>query len=342
MPSSRVRPIVFVGSSKEQIEIARIVTEWLEKCGCDARLWENQFAPGDITIVKLVEIASEADGAMFIFGEDDKTWYREQIVAAVRDNVILEFGLFLGAVPDDKLKRVVICRVGGPRLSSDLGGLTFVPFDRDKLQTAQNIVGRWAKTLTPRISGAMASAGVLREAHTKQQLFEEGTRLLRAAKTRVHLFAKTPIPYMGARPYETQSDKFDYELEQYSLYMDIADKAGAGEIELTVCASVPCVKSDLRHVSSAAFAKAVKRNTAKLYRLQDRPGSKLRLFWYRGTAPATFVVVDDEVLIWWKSANQDMIWVRECSAPLAHALRLHGRESVKGFNRDRVEKMLGI
>ena len=62
------------------------------------------------------------DAAVLIFSEDDQVWYRGDLGSQPRDNVLIEYGLFLGRLGQP---RVIFCVRGKPRIAQDLQGITF-------------------------------------------------------------------------------------------------------------------------------------------------------------------------------------------------------------------------
>ena len=135
---------VFIGSSREQLDNARKVAVWLENYNYTPILWNRPgvFLLGDITIEALEKISKDVDAAIFIFGADDKTWYRETKHATVRDNVLLEYGLFSGVL---SRKRVAIITSGQPWIATDLAGVTYV--DISKEYTAQEELRKWMASI---------------------------------------------------------------------------------------------------------------------------------------------------------------------------------------------------
>ena len=100
-------PKIFIASSQDGVDIARIVRDNLYKYSqaqvknssveFEIKVWDECFQSGDITIEKLTNLAEEVDFAIFIFHPSDKVSIGEiKEVRVVRDNVILEYGLFLG------------------------------------------------------------------------------------------------------------------------------------------------------------------------------------------------------------------------------------------------------
>src|SRR5689334_23314630 len=112
---------IFLGSSREASTtgLLRRVAGWVESCGHEPLRWDEPgvFPAGSYTFPTLRRVAREVDGAIFVFAEDDKVWYRTDKAMQPRDNVLLEYGLFSGTLGEG---RVAICRSGSPRTASDL------------------------------------------------------------------------------------------------------------------------------------------------------------------------------------------------------------------------------
>jgi hypothetical protein len=114
---------VFIGSSMEGLRIARTLQAELEAAtDCVVKRWDTDtFAPGSITLDELIARANSVDFAVLVATGEDTVTSRGIQSAAVRDNIILEFGLFLGALGRE---RVYLLSVGDAKLPSDLQGLT--------------------------------------------------------------------------------------------------------------------------------------------------------------------------------------------------------------------------
>jgi Predicted nucleotide-binding protein containing TIR-like domain len=114
---------VFIGSSSEGLKIARTLQAELEAAtDCAVKRWDTDtFAPGSITLDALIARANSVDFAILVATDEDTVTSRGTQMAAVRDNIILEFGLFLGALGRE---RVYLLSVGNAKLPSDLSGLT--------------------------------------------------------------------------------------------------------------------------------------------------------------------------------------------------------------------------
>src|SRR4051812_22210896 len=93
---------IFIGSSVEGLPVARFVQDELTH-DCEPIIWnQNVFQPNSNTLWTLIEVARTYDFAVFVFTPDDKTWVRGTERMSARDNVVFEFGLFLGSMGTDR------------------------------------------------------------------------------------------------------------------------------------------------------------------------------------------------------------------------------------------------
>ena len=86
---------IFIASSGERLNTAIEVGSWLESMNVEPVLWNEPevFPLGVYTWDALIDLSKNVDAAVFIFGEDDKIWFRGEGTMTVRDNVLLEYGL---------------------------------------------------------------------------------------------------------------------------------------------------------------------------------------------------------------------------------------------------------
>lgn len=132
VPTRPGRPRLFIGSTVEALSVAREVQAELDH-EFQVTLWnQSLFNPGDRTWSRLVEMArSEFDFALLVFSADDAVESRGTATAAPRDNVLLEYGLFVGAVGPDRTF-FLYNRDHTPKIASDLAGVTALTYgDRD-------------------------------------------------------------------------------------------------------------------------------------------------------------------------------------------------------------------
>lgn len=121
---------VFIGSSSEAKERGltnRLVAEMADHF--DVHPWYEAFSQGLFTLEVLLEEVSKADAALLIFTADDDRQWRGEIDKVTRDNVVLEYGLFVAKLGRE---RVWILEEEGVGLPTDVLGITTFKF-----QTAQ-------------------------------------------------------------------------------------------------------------------------------------------------------------------------------------------------------------
>ena len=138
---------VFIGSSQESLSFAERIALMIEEAGHVPILWNSVglFTPNHYTFESLEKICRDVGGAIFVFNEDDKIWYREGIVSSVRDNVLIEYGLFCGHLSRNN---VCFCRVNEAKLASDISGVTYI--NLNQMQRAQMEIKSWLTTVAER------------------------------------------------------------------------------------------------------------------------------------------------------------------------------------------------
>lgn len=126
-PSVETRPRVFVGSSREGLEIAKTIQLLLDP-SCEVRIWaQGVFRPGTTALDALVEQLESCDFAILVLTPDDLLETRGQWTLSPRDNVILELGMFLDRLGPQRTF-IVYDRSPPVRMPSDLVGITAVPY----------------------------------------------------------------------------------------------------------------------------------------------------------------------------------------------------------------------
>lgn len=119
-------PRLFLGSSLEGKEIAANLQVELEG-SCEAVRWDQDlFEPSGYALESLTATAQSFDFAVFVATPDDLTDSRGETKMSARDNVILEFGLFVGAIGRE---RTYFMATGDIKLPTDVIGLTRLPYN---------------------------------------------------------------------------------------------------------------------------------------------------------------------------------------------------------------------
>lgn len=139
------KPRIFVGSSKEGVAIARQVKKELSRVA-DCEIWENQFELGNSALEDLVKNLSLYDYGVLVATGDDSTRSRRILKLAPRDNIIFEFGLFVGRLGREKTFLMV---ESGIKIPSDLNGITLPFFSGSRVKQKNQI--------SPRTRGAIES-----------------------------------------------------------------------------------------------------------------------------------------------------------------------------------------
>lgn len=127
----KIKPKVFIASSVEGLPVADAINLNLDH-DTFPTLWRTgTFQLGSTTIDDLVKKSSAVDFAVFVFTPDDVTTIRKESAQVVRDNVLFELGLFIGALGKER------CYVVRPRgvemhLPSDLLGVTTADYASDR------------------------------------------------------------------------------------------------------------------------------------------------------------------------------------------------------------------
>nr|WP_068892291.1 STING domain-containing protein [Pedobacter panaciterrae] len=136
---------IFIGSSAEQIKTLNYVTKLLEP---DAKCipWTSAFDLNKSGLDSLIKHTRLADYAILIATKDDLTKSRGTKKATPRDNVIFEFGLFLGSASPERCFLLV---EEGAALPSDLNGITLSKFTWDT--TKHNYIDKVVAEITEKI-----------------------------------------------------------------------------------------------------------------------------------------------------------------------------------------------
>lgn len=135
-----LNPTVFIGSSTEQLPTARAVEECLRPFA-KATVWDNaEFALNESIFDGLLRAAHLADYAVFVFDPDDVTNIRGRDSRTVRDNVLFEFGLFIGRMGKGRTFWISARSSAGHHLPTDLIGITHLSFTAPTEHTHEALV----------------------------------------------------------------------------------------------------------------------------------------------------------------------------------------------------------
>lgn len=123
------RPSMFIGSSVEGLHVAEHIQLGLDH-NVECTIWDQGlFGLSRGTLESLVDATRSCDFAALVLTADDLVHKRGTTAASPRDNVILELGIFMGALGRERTF-IVYCRDEPPALPSDLAGITVATYAR--------------------------------------------------------------------------------------------------------------------------------------------------------------------------------------------------------------------
>lgn len=148
---------VFIGSSSEQMHIARAIEINLAS-DHEPTVWdEGIFELSKDTLSGLIDRLDVSDAAVFVLAPDDVTQLRQQSFDVARDNVVFELGLFIGRLGRERTYFVVPRGQAKLHLPSDLLGLVAAEYDPARSD------GNWEASVSPACTRIRASLQKLTE-----------------------------------------------------------------------------------------------------------------------------------------------------------------------------------
>uniref|UniRef100_A9A6G6 Tetratricopeptide domain protein n=1 Tax=Methanococcus maripaludis (strain C6 / ATCC BAA-1332) TaxID=444158 RepID=A9A6G6_METM6 len=137
-----MKPRVFIGSSVEGVNVAEAIQRHL-KDDAEVKIWhQGVFELSKTSIESLENALDSFDFGIFVFNNEDILKIRGEEKSAVRDNLIFEFGLFIGKLTRERVF-FVIPSGSDLHLPTDLLGITYGQYDAnqsdDNIDTATKI-----------------------------------------------------------------------------------------------------------------------------------------------------------------------------------------------------------
>lgn len=128
---STSKPRVFIASSTEGLIVARAINAALDHETVPTLWPSGTFKLGSSALDDLVQKSSEVDFAVFVFTPDDVANIRKEELRVVRDNVLFELGIFIGALGKTR------CFIVSPRdtdmhMPTDLIGVNATSYAADR------------------------------------------------------------------------------------------------------------------------------------------------------------------------------------------------------------------
>ena len=116
-----MKPRIFIGSSSEGLDVANRIKDFFKE-DYDCYLWtDNIFKNNESFLETLIKSASLFDFGFMVFSADDELIVRDKHFESARDNVLFEYGLFLGRVG---LDRAFVIAQQEAKIPTDLLGIT--------------------------------------------------------------------------------------------------------------------------------------------------------------------------------------------------------------------------
>jgi hypothetical protein len=119
-----MKPRIFIGSSKEALDIAYAIQENLEYDSNPTVWTQGIFELSNNSLDDLINALNNFDFGVFVFKPDDITEMRSSKLNTVRDNVIFELGLFIGKLGKKRVFFVLPNSTTNFHLPTDLLGVT--------------------------------------------------------------------------------------------------------------------------------------------------------------------------------------------------------------------------
>lgn len=120
-----MNPRLFIGSSTESLPIAYAIQENLDHDATVTVWTQGIFGLSSNTLDDLITALDNFDFGIFVFQPDDVLKMRSSEKQTVRDNVIFEFGLFVGKLGKKRVFIVLPDNANDFHLPTDLLGLTY-------------------------------------------------------------------------------------------------------------------------------------------------------------------------------------------------------------------------
>src|SRR5436190_10932056 len=129
------QPKLFVGSSKKNLRVAKVIAEGLEECA-DVKVWdEDVFGLNQGYLESLLKNLERYDFAAFVLAPDDLYMLlnNDKTQQSSRDNVLFESGLFMGVLGRENVFLVYDDSVPELKIPSDLAGISLAGYDGKRI-----------------------------------------------------------------------------------------------------------------------------------------------------------------------------------------------------------------
>lgn len=137
---------IFIASAGESKSLAKVIAQKLADSNYHPLRWWEEFPTGSVTLDRLKELALSVDGAVFLCTSVDQTWSKDELHHTPRDNVLFEFGLFVGALGRQK---AIIIADDMAKLPSDFAAITHGLISANCSTTAERVVEHFDRVFLP-------------------------------------------------------------------------------------------------------------------------------------------------------------------------------------------------
>lgn len=184
-----MKPRIFIGSSSEGADKARFIQKQLSNIA-NCQVWSEDFFENNKSYFEsLNEGATLYDFAIMLATADDVQLKRDALEAVARDNVLFEFGLYVGRIGRH---RSFFIKEKGLDLPSDLYGIKLFEFSDKASKTDKTIedicslLGRKIKETWKTFELSLVPSTVLAVGYFENFVFKVADELMNAAKRRVN------------------------------------------------------------------------------------------------------------------------------------------------------------
>jgi|SRR5436305_1519723 len=182
------RPALFVGSSTEGLPIAQALQVLLDY-SCEVEVWsQGVFGLSQGGLESLVLALDRFDFAVLVLSADDLVRKRGETLAAPRDNVLFELGLFTGGLGRERTY-MLYERSKPPELPTDLAGITAATFELHSSGNLEAALGAAATRIQQQIQrlGLRERREISRLAHATNAVEGVGASMQKL----IHLLARS-------------------------------------------------------------------------------------------------------------------------------------------------------
>lgn len=216
-----MKPRIFIGSSVEGLSIAYSIQQNLTH-DAEITVWDQGvFELSSTTIESLVKILENSDFGIFVFSNDDITKIRNKELETIRDNVLFEFGLFIGKLSRERVYFVIPSDTE-LQLPTDLLGITPGKFDPNRedgsLQAATGAVSNQIRLMIKKLGKINPDDANPSSSDNLTKLVDKGKEWLDDFLNKKYIEAQKKLKSLIKKIKEPE-DKTEYEL--WSLYCDM-------------------------------------------------------------------------------------------------------------------------